>query len=781
MTSSTKPYPFPRRFQTLVSLFAAISVVMLIIVFSSEIPRAANPGNSQSIKSAKTDSSCCSDEANKLHHLAGSYYTLNDGFKTKLLLNNKGPDPIEIQPTLFSLGGEQLAVSPVTVVGNSHKFVDLSEWVNTAGGQFREGSIQLLHSGKDLVIGAQLYLTDREHSLSFEEKLTELGTGSPRLEGVWWLPSPKGTVSLVLSNTGSSSLSVTASIRGRAPKLETSATLELSAHETKVVNIEREMIGGDRAAMAMFGAISLEHNGAPGALVARAMAFDGSRGYSLPIQFIDPASGKSTSLHGAGLRIGRAGSDWLSPKVVVSNVGSTETVLTGRINYTTKDGTNGSIALPATRLVPQQVELLDLLPYVSAGGVRNKVASAGVEFEYDGQPGSIVTSAFSVSPNGNQAFRVPLWDIKSQRSATGGYPWVIDGDSSTIVYIKNVTNEVREFTLQLRYDGGVYAVGLKSIDPHQTLAFDVREIRDQQIPDLSDNTLPLSASSGQVSWSMHGKQNLALIGRSEQFDVVHRISSNYACQNCCPDSFLSGWVTPDSITSFIGDSGWWYAWEQTQNCYGTWQSPFHPSFPNWSGSNFVCSCDAFGFGFSEGPGSSTISANWSSYIWGSFESGNPNECSAVEQPVLADALCDVLFGDVDFTTVTFSNISANFNQFGSATLDLGTANGGTGACTQGASNTFQITVNFNMPSGASSISHPSVGTFVTDNDKQKFSYTSFSFQNVSFNAPPHGQMVIGVFLARPAAPRDSISLRIGGRYPNGDSWTGSATVHLVCP
>lgn len=81
-------------------------------------------------------------------------------------------------------------------------FVELSDWVSTAGDQFREGSIQLLHPGKDLVIGAQLHLTDSKHSLSFEEKLTELGKGSPRLEGVWWLPSPKGTVSLVLSNTG---------------------------------------------------------------------------------------------------------------------------------------------------------------------------------------------------------------------------------------------------------------------------------------------------------------------------------------------------------------------------------------------------------------------------------------------------------------------------------------------------------------------------------------------------------------------------------------------------
>jgi len=263
--------------------------------------------------------------------------------------------------------------------------------------------------------------------------------------------------------------------------------------------------------------------------------------------------------------------------------------------------------------------------------------------------------------------------------------------------------------------------------------------------------------------------------------VIHGVSSNYACQNCCPDSFLQGWVSPGWDQGFIGDTGWWYAWEQAQNCCGSWQSPFHPS-AGWSGSDFgICSCDGIGFGFMEAPGTSTISASWSSYRWGSFESGNPNECNSIEENVLADAICEVLFGSVDFTTVTFSNITANFNQFGSATLNMGNASGGTTACTQSASNAFDIVVKFNLPSGAASISHPSVGTFVTDNSRQQWQYTSFSFENVSYSAPPHGDMRINLFRARPNAPKDSISLQIRGTYESGETWTGSATVHLACP
>ncbi len=155
--------------------------------------------------------------------LAGSYYTLKNNFSAKLLLNNKGPLPIEVQPTFFSMSGDRFEASSVVVDGNTHQFLDLADSVAAAGQQFQEGSVQLFHRGKDLVLGAQIYLTDDRHSLSFEEKLSEPATStSSGLAGVWWLPSTKGAVDLVISNTTDAAFSVSTKIRGEAPKLEAS-------------------------------------------------------------------------------------------------------------------------------------------------------------------------------------------------------------------------------------------------------------------------------------------------------------------------------------------------------------------------------------------------------------------------------------------------------------------------------------------------------------------------------------------------------------------------------
>src|SRR5437870_6590133 len=110
---------------------------------------------------------CCND---KPHLLVGTYYSVKNGLNAKLLLNNKGPDPLTASPTLFSMSGERFDVAPVTVDGHSFQTIDMTSWINSAGPQFQEGSIEVFHVGKDLVLGAQIYLVDDAHSLSFDEK-----------------------------------------------------------------------------------------------------------------------------------------------------------------------------------------------------------------------------------------------------------------------------------------------------------------------------------------------------------------------------------------------------------------------------------------------------------------------------------------------------------------------------------------------------------------------------------------------------------------------------------
>lgn len=366
---------------------------------------------------------CCGvvESDNKPHLLAGSYYSVKNGFGAKLLLNNKGPHPIEVKPTLFSMGGERYQVAPVKVEGNSFRLLNMGGWIAAAGPQFQEGSIQVFHLGADLVIGAQVYLEDAEHSLAFEEKFAEPATlPSSRLRGVWWLPSQKGEVLLALSNTSDSAVTATASADGVRPTRKGQLAVHLLPHETRLLNVQDDLFGKGRGAMSRLGGISVEHDGPAGAVLARGFAREAETGYSLAVQFSDPQGAKSSAYQGAGLRLGAVGGEALTPVVVAYNAGTAAATITGRLPYMLADGGTAEVSLPEVRLASGETREINVAAAMRASGVPSDVSAAGLEFEYSTDPGSVQMTAFSVGASGNQLFRVPMWDVQAQKSGTGG-------------------------------------------------------------------------------------------------------------------------------------------------------------------------------------------------------------------------------------------------------------------------------------------------------------------------------------------------------------------------
>jgi hypothetical protein len=567
---------------------------------------------------------CCSD---KPHQLMGTYYSINNGLTAKLLLNNKGPSPLVAQPTLFAMTGERFDTPAVTVDGQSFQMIDLRNWIQTAGPQFQEGSIQVFHVGQDLVLGAQVYLTNESESLSFDEKLVELGSfKSSRLEGLWWLPKQNGKIRVALSNTSAASLAVTVAADGRTPQRSGQVTVQLSAKETRILDVRTDILDQEHGAISRSGGISISHSGAPGDLLARGFAQDRVLGYSLPIQFSDPAAAKSADVQGVGLRLGSAGGELLKPVVVVRNAGADATTVSGRMPYTRDDGTRDAIVLPAMYLAAGDSRTVDIAQVMREQDCPWFDGIGGLEFHYSTAPGSVLITALSVSDSSNQVFRVPMWDVAAQRSPTGGYPWYIDGNSSTKVYIKNALAEPQNYFLQVNYPGGTYAIGMKSLAGGETVTYDLRKLRDEQVPDSHGRVIPLDVSSGQVHWSANGSG--MMIGRSEQTDLVAGISSNYACMNCCEDSPYEERVTPSTATIAVDQSSFFIAEEQFRDCYGNLTDFTFVTYANWSSSNQdVATVEEInGNATGVGAGTATITASW-------------DDCTYFYNPIFGECRC----------------------------------------------------------------------------------------------------------------------------------------------
>jgi len=463
----------------------------------------------------------------------------------------------------------------------------------------------------DLMLGAQVKLVDSEHSLIFDEQLVEPAAmfASSRLEGVWWLPSRRNEMSLVLSNTTDAPLLVNTVVDGAAANQRVPATFALIPHETRIIELQQDIIGNSGGVLKEVGGISIEHSGPKGALLARGMIKDASSGYSATVQFSDPQGAKSSKLHGAGLRLGTVAGERLSPVIVARNIGNGPSVLTGQVSYTDGSGSADNVKIAGVHLQPGEARI------VRTPALRGDVGSAGLEFEYSTAPGTVIMSAISVSRDGDQVFRVPMLDPQAQRSSTGGYPWFIEESSATVVYVKNVTDKPQDYVLELGYGGGSYTLGRETLAAEQTAVVDIRQLRDNQVADENGRVIPIDATGGQVRWSVHGPEDLVLIGRAEQVDIAKGISSSYACQNCCGDSFDHGACLPSTVIGFPGDTNQFSAQEYDHNCYGTVGAPFYVSPSSWSSDNTaVATINSSGLATAQGEGSTNIVARWTSYV-----------------------------------------------------------------------------------------------------------------------------------------------------------------------
>ncbi len=579
-------------------------------------------------------------QLNNPHVLPASYYSVQGNLDATLTLNNKGPEQLHVHPTLFSMNGQRLDLPAVTVAGTSFRVIDLREWA-VAGDGFAEGSLQIRHYGMDLQLGAQVKIIDKEHSLIFDEQLMQMMSMSSRLEGVWWLRSHKCNLRLVLSNTTDSALAATVTIYGIVPRQSEPFTINLAAHETRVINV-RNLASNGNGNLREIGGLSISYGADPGALVARGFIDEASTGFSSSIEFWDPLMAHSSKLAGGGLRLRAQGKE-LMPVVVARNIGTTESIIRGIMPYSADDGTTSVIHIPEIRLGPGEIDSIDVSRGIRRSGINTqRIVSAGLEFEYSSPPGSIVMAGQSLSFDGNQVFRLPFIDADAEPSSTGGYPWSIDGSSSTVVYITNVTERPHKYVLQLNFQNGVFAPGLKTVQPYQTEVIDIRKLRDEQMNDEHGRTIPLDKTSGQVHWSVTGPENLVLIGRAEQADLIKGTATSYACVNCCPDNFDFGFTVPESVAGFPGDTTQFFCMQQNRDCYGTSLEPFFV-FPNWSVLNpNIASIDGNGLGTALNPGSTFINAAWVGDFWELVELEAGHRCDYDALNVFANAFCDVL-------------------------------------------------------------------------------------------------------------------------------------------
>ncbi|MDX1998298.1 MAG: hypothetical protein SF066_11315 [Thermoanaerobaculia bacterium] len=578
--------------------------------------------------------------------LSAAHYSVKRGLRATLMLSNQGPHEMAIHARLFNLAGEALDLDLPPLAAHEVREIALHDVVS-ADSEWAEGSLDVQFQGKNLELGGVLSLMDEARSLIFDEELTETAThfSSSRLEGVWWAPAPTAQLSVALANTSDLPLAVTARLVGIAPSAEP-LQVELAPRASRVLGYA-DFLARPEATLPRVGGLSLEHSGAPGALLVRALIAEPTLGYSDAAEFVDAERALSSTLHGAGLRLGRfarRGGASLWPALAVRNLSDRPLVVSGRIPVITSNGDVRSISLPRLRLAAREIREIDLVALLRPVGQRRFV-TAGIELEHDGAPGSLVAKALSRSGDGTQVYRVPLVDAQ-RANATGIYPFRLDQGQNARIYLKNVTAEPRDYTLSLTYPEGTYVLGLATLDPHESRTIDLTELRDRQIPDLYGRVLPRRLAAGKALWSMRGEEQHALIGRIEQSDPTRGMSMTAACGACCPNSMTEAFMTPSFAAGYPGDTTRFLIYIAEEDCYGSVRPWYTLPFSSFSSTvPSVATIDSTGLARANGPGSTLFSSTVYGTVYSNCaaEAANDEYCCN-EEPVAVpcEATCQVL-------------------------------------------------------------------------------------------------------------------------------------------
>jgi hypothetical protein len=632
-------------------LLAGLSITLAAKFRSLEKPALATTG-------AKAQQGCCATVPATLRRMIGTYYNTEDGFQSSLVLNNKGPNVIAVTPILHGKNGQTFTAAQVFVKGESSLNVDLNAIANNAGSHFKSGSFEFTYQGRMMEMGGGLRIVNAAKSLIFDEQLLEPGMkfSSPNLEAVYAIPSDKADAAVIVTNTTTQPLSLngTATFVGAGGHHPINGTL--GAYETSVINLPNGLVKQFTA-----GAVSITHNGAKGALLTMVHVWDKDKGFSAAVNFADPAQGKTTQLHGAGLRLGNVNGSALKPVIAVRNIGNAATTVTTRVPHTKQDGSTTTITLPQTSLAAGETKLINT---THPGLGQTDIATAGIEIEYTGAAGSVIAAAHSASTDGNHVFTLPLKDPQGGMSSTGGYPWFINEQGSTVVFIKNTTTEPQKFHLDVIYPGGRWGANLRTLAPGQTLALDVRAIRDSQEKGVEGNPIPLDASAGHVSWSAYSRGKKTLIGRAQTVEFRKAMASTYECQCPCNASYVNARLLPASISGFPGDTQQFLAQQQNMDCFGNLTAWFDVNAAGGFSSDnaSVATVNSSGLGTALAPGTTNIRASWYASII-SYE-GDPLHCESYDTTADCSASCEVLAPDIRvsdayFTATTVKNRNPN--------------------------------------------------------------------------------------------------------------------------
>jgi hypothetical protein len=551
----------------------ALAVCILLACYGS-VMRAAQ-------LEAQPRAACCSKpNPNALQEIEFPYFSVSKGFHSRLWLVSRSPQSTKLTIAIHGLSGETLQ-APSQVLAPFEKLdVDVETLLDSLGadvsGSFSSGSLSVRFEGTGTPLAGQLTLSDAERSLNYESIMVQDEIGytllGKELHGLWWGLGGVRDAQIMVANTTAKPVIADLFLDYHGVR-HASSNLSFMPYEGKVLSVTKLLAEQNVTAYeASEGGITIVSSGDAPALYAEGRIVDLTTGFSTTLHFPAQALQKKRTLHAGGLPVGTpsesspyAGLGRFVPHVVVRNlIGEAQTI---RLTFE-YPGDSGpqEVALPSfilagytTRDVSLEslgVPLPPRLPFCS------------LRIEYSGPPRSVEAEVPSLEEKGNLAIDSLVANEGNGYAGSGAYPWRLDGGAESTLFLTNMGEDDCRIGLKVRAGDVEYFVTKVKLAAHETLAINLRELRDRQTPDLDGNKIPAAAVEGLVVWSR--LDSVPVMGRLVVIERSQASTTALGNNSCfCPASFKGVLVYPKGFNALPGETCQHTALGAFLDCNGT--------------------------------------------------------------------------------------------------------------------------------------------------------------------------------------------------------------------
>ncbi len=541
-----------------------VQYVTAVVLASSIVLAGSNVANSRQSKPEATNAQPVRERV----HPAPSTQTvyapggLKKFSQAEILLNNRSPDKRDVTAAFYTPEGAVVTGQTVTLKPGEVRSMQIADLVlPDHPGKKKMNGMTLTYFGDMMEVAAQITLPGAAHgagSVDIPFSAT-MDYHSAIQEAVWWMPEG-GEAAIILGNAGEEP--IVASLKYANGE---SQDISLGPFATEIVERRSDQTSGAGGAAE---SVRLELSGPMGSLRASGFVTSVDNAFSSGIRFYDPKSIRQPSLFATNLRLGKT-----KARMVLRNSGDEVISATPRFMPLAGESSD-PFELSPVSIEPHQTIEVDLEPLRKAAKARSDFDMVSVQVVNNNATNNLIGALYVTVSKTATTYDVPLRDSGPVSHSTGGYPWRLDGDYSSVVSISNTREKTSEYRVTINYEGGRYSLSVKELAAGETAIFDLRDIRDEQVPDKDGNTIPRSVRSGQFRWSLIGDDTSRLIGRSEVVSLSKGVSSSFSCPVCCPDSFAGFEFSPSSSAGPVGGTAMLAVDGFYSDCYFNLSAPF---------------------------------------------------------------------------------------------------------------------------------------------------------------------------------------------------------------